>query len=96
VTKTEIAEIISAIAVVIGLIFIGLELFQNTLMQRVSATKTLVADYEKALDVLAYEADAARIYVRGINGLDNLDDVDRLRFFVVHFQIYRSGEQLHY
>ena len=95
-TRTEIAEIVSAIAVVIGLVFVGMELRQNTLMQRVSATQTLVTDYERALDVLAFEADAACIYVRGINGLESLNDADRLRFFVMLFQIYRSGEQLHY
>jgi hypothetical protein len=39
-SRSEIAEIISAIAVVIGLVFVGMELRQNTLMQRVTATQT--------------------------------------------------------
>jgi len=95
-TKGEVAEVISAIAVVIGLIFVGLELRQNTLAQKVTATQTLAANYQNALDVLAFESDAACIYVLGINGVDNLDDAERLRFFVMLFQIYRSGEQLHY
>jgi hypothetical protein len=95
-SRSEIAEIISTIAVVIGLVFVGFELRQNTLMQRVTATQTLAAEYQRALDVMAYEHDAACIYVQGINGLDNLDDVERLRFFVILFQIFRSAEQLHY
>lgn len=95
-SKSEIAEIIGAIAVVIGLVFVGLELRQNTTVRRVTATQTLAADYARALDPLAFEADAACIYVRGINGLQNLDDSERLRFFVTLFQIFRSAEQLHY
>lgn len=48
---SEIAEIIGAITVVIGLIFVGYELNQNTKIQRVTATQTLVSEYERALDV---------------------------------------------
>jgi hypothetical protein len=59
-------------------------------------TQTLVLDYESALDIMAYEADAACIYVRGINGLGNLNHVERYRFFVIWFHIFRSAEQLHY
>ncbi|MDX1394672.1 MAG: hypothetical protein R3195_09775 [Gemmatimonadota bacterium] len=94
--KTEIAEIVSAIAVVIGLVFVGLELRQNTAIQRITATQTLTAQYVQALEVMAAEGEAACAYVLGINGLDNLDDDDRLRFFVIMFQIFRAAEQLHY
>jgi hypothetical protein len=92
----QIAEIIGAVAVIVGLIFVGLELRQNTLMQRVTATQTLVVDYENALDVLAHDADTACIYVRGINSLDNLNGIERYRFFVIWFHILRAGEQLHF
>jgi len=94
--RSRIAEFISAAAVVVGLLFVGLELRQNTTVQRITATQVLTAEYADALEVMAYEGEAACIYALGINGLSNLDDVQRLRFFVIMFQIYRSAEQLHY
>jgi hypothetical protein len=84
--RSDFREWISLVAVVIGLVFVGYELRQNTQIQRISATQTLSAD----------EADAACVYVLGINGVSNLDDAERLRFFVLMFEIFRAAEQLHY
>ncbi len=92
----RVAEIASGLAVVVGLIFVGLELRQNTLMQRVTATQTLVLDYENAVDAVGADADTACIYVRGINGLENLNGVERYRFFVLQFHLLRASEQLHF
>lgn len=94
--RSDIAEIVSAVAVVIGLVFVGLELRQNTEIQRITATQTLAQQYSSALEVMAYEGEAACAYALGISGLDNLDEQQRLRFFVIMFQIMRAGEQLHF
>lgn len=91
-----IAEVVGGLAVVIGLIFVGLELRQNTLMQRVTATQALSVNYENAVDALGKDTETACIYVRGINGLDNLNGIERYRFFVLWFHVLRAGEQLHY
>ncbi|MEJ2239650.1 MAG: hypothetical protein P8X82_15245 [Gemmatimonadales bacterium] len=91
-----IAEIIGGLAVLIGLVFVGLELRQNTLAQRVTATQTLVADYENAVDRLANDQRSACIYVRGSNGLENLTGIERYQFFVMWFHLLRAAEQLHY
>lgn len=94
--KSDLREWLSAIAVVIGLVFVGYELRENTRIQRVTATQTLAAEYADAIEVMAYDGDAACIYSLGINGLANLDDSERLRFFVILFEIFRAAEQLHY
>ena len=91
-----IAEIFGGLAVIVGLVFVGLELRQNTLMQRVTATQTLVVDYENAVDLLAKDEVSACIYVRGSNGLDNLTGIERYQFFVMWFHLLRAAEQLHY
>lgn len=94
--RSDIKDWLSVAAVVIGLGFVGYELRQNTTLQRIAATQMLAAEYADALEVMAYEGDAACIYVLGINGLGNLDDSQRLRFFVIMFEIFRAAEQLHY
>jgi len=57
----RLAEIIGRLAVVSDLIFVGLELRQNTLMKRVTATQTLVEDYENAIDTIGQDAQTACI-----------------------------------
>lgn len=94
--KSELREWVSLTAVVVGLAFVGYELRQNTRIQRITATQTLAAEYADALQGMAYDGEAACVYVLGINGLENLDDDERLRFFVIMFEIFRAAEQLHY
>jgi hypothetical protein len=96
VARSEKIEVVGAIAVLLGLVFVGLELRQNAELLRITATQTLAAEYSDALEVMAYEGEAACVYALGINGLHNLNDVQRLRFFVQMFLILRSAEQLHY
>lgn len=84
------------VAVVVGLVFVGMELRQNTNIERITATQTLAAQYADALVVMAEEGEAACVYALGINGLSNLDGAERLRFFVILFRIFRAAEQLHY
>jgi hypothetical protein len=94
--KSDVIEIISTVSVVIGLVFVGVQLRQNTVVQRVTATQTLSAAYSDALEVLGYEGEAACVYVLGVNGLENLDDAQRLRFFSMWLRLFRAAEQLQY
>ena len=91
-----IAEVIGGLAVMIGLVLVLMELRQNTLVQRVTATQALSVNDENAVDALGKDTETACIYVRGINGLDNLDGIERFRFFVLWFHVLRAAEQLHY
>lgn len=54
-----IAEVIGGVAILIGLVFVGMELRQNTLMQRVTATQAL-ADEMKSFGVSLIESGAYR------------------------------------
>jgi hypothetical protein len=94
--RSDVIEIISTASVVIGLVFVGMQLHQNTTVQRITATQTLSASYSDALEVLGFESQAACVYVMGINGLANLDDAQRLQFFSMWLRLFRAAEQLQY
>jgi hypothetical protein len=94
--RSDVVEMVSTLSVVIGLVFVGLQLHQNTTVQRVTATQVLSAAYSDALEFLSYEEEAACVYVLGINGLANLDDAQRLRFFSMWLRLFRAAEQLQY
>jgi len=94
--RSDVIEILSTASVVVGLVFVGLQLHQNTKIQRITATQVLSAAYSDALEVLSYEAEASCVYVIGINAIGNLDDAQRLRFFAMELRLFRAAEQLQY
>jgi hypothetical protein len=91
-----IAEIVGGFAVIIGLVFVGLELRQNTIAQRVTATQTLVENYSNAADFFVRDTESACIHVRGNKGLENLTGVERIRYSIGTFNVLRAVEQLHF
>jgi len=96
VTRPEKIEIVGVLAVLLGLVFVGLELRQNSELLRITATQTLAAEYSDALEVITYDDEAACVHALGSHGLNNLNEVQCLRFFVQMFLVFRSAEQLHY
>ena len=53
--RSDVIEVISTVSVVVGLVFVGLQLHQNTTVQRITATQVLSAAYSDALEVISYE-----------------------------------------
>ena len=49
---SDLREWLSALAVVVGLVFLGYELRQNTTVQRITATQTLATAYADAVEGL--------------------------------------------
>lgn len=92
---SEIAEIISAVAIVIGLIVVGIELNQNTQLQKSNTTQSIVRDYVDSVALLATDEELADIYIRGAADIENLSNVESLRFYSMLYNLNRAYEQLH-
>ena len=91
----KIAEIIGAIAVVLGLIFVGFEIQENTGAQRFSTTQSLISDYVQALDSLD-DKESMCIWMQGMNDFDSLSVVDQGRWSTRMLRIWRPWEQMYY
>lgn len=91
----QAAEIIGAIAVIIGLIFVGLEVRGNTVAQEFSATQTLVSEYNEAIASIN-DKEFVCIYIQASNNFENLSQSHKIRFSVQMQPIFRTFEQLHY
>jgi hypothetical protein len=89
------AEIVGAIAVVTGLLFVGLEIRSNTTAQRFSATQVLVSEYNNAIKV-TNDKEFVCIYTTGSNDFASLTQQQKIRYSVFTLQILRTFEQLHY
>ena len=89
------AEIAGAIAVVVGLIFVGFEVRSNTVAQRFSATQLLVSEYNSAIKAIN-DNEFICIYTKASHDFNSLSQQEKIRYSVFTLQILRTFEQLHY
>jgi len=94
-SAAKIAEVIGAIAVVVGLIFVGSEIRGNTVAQQFSATQVLVREYNAAITSINDE-EFICIYISGASDFNALSQNEKIRFSIQMQPIFRTFEQLHY
>ncbi len=94
-SAAKIGEVIGAIAVVIGLLFVGFEIRGNTIAQQFSATQALVSEYNAAITSIN-DQEFVCIYIKGSSGFNQLSQRDKIRFSIQMQPIFRTFEQLHY
>lgn len=74
-----IGEIVSALAVVISLIFVGIQVRQNTVVTERANARQTASDHQRSLENFLDET-MADIILRGLEALDSLTQVERYRF----------------
>ena len=87
-----IAEIASAVAVVISLIYVGFEINQNTTSVRASAFQSVSDSLTDFTALIAAEPDLARIYSQGRENPDSLTSGERMRFNFLMITLVRLME----
>jgi hypothetical protein len=88
-------EMAGAIAVVISLIFVGLEIQQNNEIQRQMATQSLVRDWSNAVE--AYQdPELSCLWLRLMTDKDNLTGQEANQIETVLWRIYKVYEEFHY
>jgi hypothetical protein len=94
-SAAKVAEVVGAISVVIGLIFVGFEIRENTVAQQFSATQTLVSEYNSAISAIN-DREFVCIFIHAGNNFTNLSQSDKIRFSILMQPVFRTFEQLHY
>jgi hypothetical protein len=90
-----IAEIGSAIAVVLSLLYVAFELNQNTSAVRASNWQALL-DYTASADLIVLEtADVADVIVKAESNFDELTEAEKLRFGMYANNIFQSWYAAH-
>ena len=79
-----LVELAGAIAVFLGLVFVGLELRQNTAAVEASTLQSLTDASVDYVTLLATDADLNQIWRKASSGLDQLteEESDRLQFLI--------------
>ena len=91
----SIAEVVTAIAVVISLIYVGLEVHRNTVTQVQASTQALITDINRSYEIIAENSELSCIYMRGMADFSVLSAHEKLRFSAYAMMAFRSLEDLH-
>lgn len=91
----NIAEVVTAIAVVGSLVYVGIEVHRNTATQVQISTQALVSEASSAYELIASDPDLACIYLQGIAGFESLNSHEKLRLSAFMMHSLRSLEDLY-
>ena len=89
---SNLGTFVSAIAVVASLIFVGVQLRQNTKAVRAAASQAHTAHWQAMLTPVIENEDVADIYRRGLSGMESLTDNECVRFIVLIGAMFRFAE----
>lgn len=81
-------EILAALGVILSLIFVGLQLRKNTDAMVDSNVESATQRLITVSQLIASDADLARIYSQGMLSLDELSNEDRVRFSSLLYSIF--------
>lgn len=82
---SNVADVVSAIAIVISLVYVGLQVSDNTKATRSSTANGATALTVSAYSLISSSAESASVFHRGMRDPSLLDDGERTQFiFMVH------------
>jgi hypothetical protein len=87
-SAAKTSEVVGAIAVIVGLLFVGVEIRENTVAQRFSATQTLVSEYNAAISSIN-DREFVCIFIRAGNDFTSLSQSDKIRYSILMQPIFR-------
>lgn len=76
-------DLAGGLAVLVGLIFVGLELRQNTSAVEAASLQNQTDASTNYLLLIAADEDLARIWMQAIRDPDQLSEIDALRYFLM-------------
>jgi len=88
----NIGQVIGAIAVVISLIYVALQIRQNTYAVRSATAQTVYEHFAKWYHLVAADAELSRIIAKGLRNYGSLAEHDRVRI-VAAFMAFLSYSQ---
>ena len=89
-----IGEIVGAVAVVLTLGYLAVQIRQNTRAIRAAAHQETTRDVSDFVSRVADNADVARILRVGLHDWDKLDDDERMRFSMLLFRAFFNFQHL--
>ena len=92
------SESVGAAAVVITLIYLAIQIRNQTKESRLAATRDLSRDYLDAVDSITKDTEIFSLYMRALSDYEDLPHEERIRISMIFFRVFRVAEVrlLHY
>jgi hypothetical protein len=91
-----ISQILSALALIVSLWFVGIQIRQNTLSTQTARHQSIVqavADWSREV---AMNTEIANLMAHGSANFEQLDPIQRLQFSLLHVALFRNYENIFY
>ena len=92
----SLGEFVAAIATLGTLIYLALQIRQNTETVRISASQSILASLNESLQSASASPDSARVLVLGQNDFGDLPEDEKAQFIVWVFAWFRVLEQAYF
>lgn len=92
----NLGEFIAALATLGTLIYLALQIRQNTASTKIAASQSILASLNQALHVASSTPQAARATILGQTDYENLAEDEQAQFIVWIFSWFRVLEQAHF
>jgi hypothetical protein len=93
---TAISELVGTVGVIASLVFVGVQVRQNTVAVRAQVHQDITSSYIAVADMLS---DHASVFVRGISATPesfvSMSDADKLIYFGCVFAFFKHFENMH-
>ena len=87
-----VGSLVSGIAVLASLIFVGFQLWQNTQAVRAAASQAHAINFQQILTPVIEDGDVARLWRLGLGNIDSLTEDERVRFVILVSGLFRFYE----
>ena len=89
-----LAELAGALGVIASLVYLAVQIRQNTRSAREATSHSLLHDLQQFRSLIAQDPEVARVYREGLRDLRSLNDDDRWRFGALMqfiFSVFETG-----
>ena len=91
-----LGELIGALAVVLSLLYLATQIRQNTSIVKAHSTTDAATSIRDWFSDLATDPELGRIFMVGVEGIEKLEEPERLRFAIIMFNFFKAMEDIHY
>ena len=87
-----VGEVFGAIAVVVSVVYLAVQVRKQTEEARLSATRDLAVQFQNGIDAISTDGEFAEIWAKGVQDYEALENIDRLRLAIFFQRMTRVLE----
>ncbi len=91
-----VSQLVSSVAVVLSVLYLGLQVHQSTRVAKVAAQDAAASAVREVTNTFMENAEMARIWGVGLEDLSQLSTEDQARFFHATHQFLKALETIHF